>query len=218
MRAVRGVPFRRAPVVGVPVRRIAGSVPGQAGLFPRPVGGLLAKLGPFLGLDRGFLGLVGLFPCLFGRLLQLVGTLLRPVQFLRVGPLFGQFGRFLGQGRPFLRPFGGFLGPLRAVPHPFGGLPRPVGRFLRPEGSQLSLDLRRAAARRLGFAGVPLLGVSSSRSGSSGSASPVAARLATLYGSPVTAMRWRIAVFCALFLVMIIIFPPSLPASARPGC
>ena len=61
---------------------MAGSVTGQAGLFRHPVGGLVAKLGPFLGLDGGFLGLVGLFPCLFGCLLEFVGTLLRPAQLL----------------------------------------------------------------------------------------------------------------------------------------
>jgi hypothetical protein len=40
---------------------------------------------------------------------------------------------------------------------------------------------------------------------------------ATLYGSPVSAMRWRMAVFWALFRVMIHRFPAGLPASARQG-
>ena len=186
----------------------------QARPVRRLVGVLLAQVSVLLRQVSGFLGLVGPLPHLIGEPPHLVGLSLGPVLVFLVGPVLGQIGRFLGQVGPFIGLIGGFPGQVGPLPGPVGLLAGEVRGLLSQERGFLRADLGSGDARRLGFQGVlllrrypgagPILGL------------PFAtARRATLYGSPVSAMRWRAAVFWALSLVMIISsrrVGPRLPA------
>ena len=98
-----------------------------------------------------------------------------------------------------LGPLPGPFGPLLSL---LGQFPRPVRALLRaqPALAQAASPgaLAQGALVRGSMSGEALFAVTLSGSASSPECSCSTACLATLYGSPVSAMRWRVAIFRAL--------------------
>ena len=170
----------------------------MVGFLAGPFGGFLRLAGLLLGPVEPVLRLLGRGP-------GLRGHLVRPRLLLGVGPAPGQVGGLGGHVGGGVRHRGGFLGPfgpllglIGPVLRLVGPPSRPVGEFLRLLGVRPALSARRCSAALCARA-----------------ASFSTACLATLYGSPVSAIRWRVAVFRALSCVMIISsrrVGPRLPA------
>ena len=161
---------------------LVGLLLGSFGAAASPLGGGTSLVGPPFGLGDG----------------------------LVVAPFVGQFGRFLSQ-------VGGFLGPVGVLLGTFGPLARLLGQVTRVLGQLAGLDSMLLGAG-LGLAAVRVTGLTahlrprpcrssrqSSRRSSAASCSSSTARRATLYGSPVSAIRWRAAIFRALSSVMIVL-------------
>ena len=217
----------RAPLLGLRaalglrIPLLVFGIPCQAGSVGRLVGGLLRQVGLLLGPVGGFRGPLGPLPRLLGRLLHPAGPFQRLILLPLAGPLLGQLGGLLSQVGPLLGAVGGLFRLFGQFPGLLGGPLRPVRGFLCPEPGKARVDLRRRNTRRLRLTGVPLFGSDLARvllrapvTAGTGRIRPrrgcawgPTARRATLYGSPVCAMRWRAAVFWALFRVIVISFP-----------
>ena len=170
------------------VFRLAGQFLGVVSFLAGPFGGLLRPAGRFLGSVEPALRLPG-------RGSSLCGHLVRPRLLLGVGPAPGQVGGLGGHVGGGVRYRGGFLGPFRPLLSLIGPVLRLVGPPPRPLGEFLRLLGVRPGRRSL--LAVPLLAGSLLAGCSpvlpptalSASASFSTACLATLYGSPVSAIR-----------------------------
>ena len=167
---------------------MVGFLAGPFGGFLRPVGLLLGPVEPALRL--------------LGRGPGLRGHPVRPRLLLGVGPALGQVGGLGGHVGGGVRHRGGFLGPFGPLLSLIGPLLRLVGPPSRPVGEVLRLLRVRPALAGLPAAARGRRPLPERALASAALCAPAAsfstACLATLYGSPVSAIRWRVAVFFAL--------------------
>ena len=173
------------------VFRLAGQFLGVVSFLAGPFGGLLRPAGLFLGPVEPALRLLG-------RGSGLCGHLVRPRLLLGVGPAPGQVGGLGGHVGGGVRYRGGFLGPfgpllslIGPVLRLVGPPPRPLGEFLRLLGVRPGLADPLLAVPLLVAPAPGCLRCSPvlPPTALSASASFSTACLATLYGSPVSAIR-----------------------------
>ena len=159
----------------------------MVGFLADPFGRLLRPVGLLLGPVEPALRFLGRGP-------GLRGSLLRPRLLPGFGPALGEVGGLGGHVGGVMRHHGGFVGPFGPLPGFVGPFLRLIGPPSRPLGEFLCLlGVRPALAGVLGrpaALSLPALSLPAPLlTALSGAASFSTACLATLYGSPVSAIR-----------------------------